>query len=159
LVAALAFGLRFLAIDLTPLQGRESQLAMSAWRIAQGEGVSVAGNPLLIYVNALLFFLFGATDGIARAAPALVGAFGALLQVFFRRQLGRYGALSAGALLATSPSLVLASRNVDGVALVAGLGLALIALFQAYRESRALSTLCIGAAGLALLLMAGPSAF
>ncbi|MBX6772101.1 MAG: hypothetical protein IRY83_10285, partial [Chloroflexi bacterium] len=125
-IAALALGLRLLNLDGAPLQPDESILALDSWRIVQGQGIDLGTAPLLVYANAVLFFVLGATDAVARSLPAVAGWLVALSPLCLRRQLGRVGALVAGLLLSTSPSLVFAARSVDPTALSVALGIGVV---------------------------------
>jgi hypothetical protein len=71
-------------------------------------------NPFLLAGNSLLFTLFGASDSLARLLPALFGTLLAMSPLFFRRHLGRMGALAAGAYLSISPTALVSARQLDG---------------------------------------------
>ncbi|HLG51458.1 MAG TPA: hypothetical protein VKY56_07465 [Chloroflexota bacterium] len=155
-IAALALGLRLLNLDGAPLQPDESILALDSWRIVQGQGIDLGTAPLLVYANTVLFFVLGATDAVARSLPAIASWLVALSPLCLRRQLGRVGALVAGLLLSTSPSLVFAARSVDPTALsvALGIGVVLVLIYGIRSGDRR----AVWLAGLltALLLMSGP---
>lgn len=84
-----------------------------------------------------------------RIGPALAGALTLLTPLFWRRHLGQWGSLAAGALLATSPLLVYYNRIYIHESLLALLAmLALAGLFRflqrADHRSGALTGLCLG---------------
>jgi uncharacterized protein (TIGR03663 family) len=67
-------------------------------------------GPLLQHLNAVIFWLFGASDTTARLVPALAGV-GVVATLWgFWRYLGRMGALLAAVLVLISPSLTYYSR-------------------------------------------------
>ena len=158
-VAAVALGVRLINLDGAPLQPGESALAMDSWRILHHDGVQISSNPLLIYVNTVMFLVLGATDAVARAMPCLFGVAVALSPVFLRNQLGRAGAVIAATVLATSPTLVFASRNVDPTIITTGLGLGLVLVTEHYLRFRRQAYLMAGAVLVGLMLMSGPLAY
>lgn len=159
LVAALALGIRLINVDGAPLQPAESRLAMDSWRIVQHTGVALGSSPLFVYLNALLFLVLGATDAVARAVPVVVGSATAMSPFLLRHRLGRLGSLAAALFLATSPTLVFASRTVDPTMLSVGLGVALILTGDGYVRLPSSRYLYAGAVLSALLLMSGPLAY
>ncbi|MBI5035440.1 MAG: glycosyltransferase family 39 protein [Chloroflexi bacterium] len=156
LFAALAFSALFLRLFLlgnVPLADDEARQAIASWNFARNIPDAYTGSPLLFTGNAIIFFLFGATDAAARLLAALFGSALVLLPALLRRELGRIGALIASALLTFSPSLVLFSRDVNGA--IIAVTCALTALVFAWRyltdhSPRALSFAAVSAA-LALL--------
>lgn len=158
---------RFYALGRQPMQPEEAQLALAAWRFAEGQGASMAGySPPLFWGTALSFFVLGANDLIARIVPALCGAVLVVLPYFLRRQLGRVGALAAAGLLLVSPSLLVASRTLRSDTLVALASLGLIAAGAGYmvqnieQRTRNNYLFCVLLSlFLALSLMAGPDTY
>ncbi len=67
-------------------------------------------GPLLFHVGALVFLAAGDSDAAARLPVALAGIALVAAAWLFRRELGRRGALIAGALLVVSPSISFFSR-------------------------------------------------
>lgn len=158
-IAVVAVALRLINLDGNPLQAAEATLAMDSWRILQGQGIVIGPSPLLIYANVILFFALGATDAVARAVPMLVGSAVALSPFFLRGTLGRVGALAAALILATSPSLIYASRSVDGAMLAVGAALALVLLLARYLMARRPRDLALAGGTAALMLLSGPAAY
>jgi predicted membrane-bound mannosyltransferase len=156
-VLAVGVGVRLINLDGAPLQPNEAQQALDSWRILRGLGVTLTPDALFTYLNVLLFFAFGATDAVARMAPAVAGSAVVVSPLFLRRQLGQRGALCAGAVLATSPTLVFASRTADGTMLAVTLGLAGALLLADYAARRRSRSLVAAGIALALALMAGPA--
>lgn len=69
-------------------------------------------GPFLFHMNAVAYFLFGDDDTSARFFPVLAGIGIVLVTWFFRRYIGRTGALIAGVLVTISPSLLFHSRYI-----------------------------------------------
>lgn len=117
--------LRLWNLAASPLSAREAAQAIAAF-----DGVSMppGGSPVLFGINQVLFGLFGATvtDGGVRLAAAVIGTIMVLLPFLFRSHIGRYGALGAALMLAVSPTLVAASRSLDGSIVAAACALATI---------------------------------
>ncbi len=112
-VVALALLLRLWELTDRPFQYDEGQVAYFSWRFFEhGEYtyMPVLHGPVIYYLNALSFQLLGDSDFSARLVPVLAGIAIVLLPLGLRRQLGRAGALGAGALLAISPAFVYYSR-------------------------------------------------
>ena len=119
-VAAL---LRLWNLAAAPLTAREAAQALAAFN---GTPMSAGGSPLLYGLNQVLFGLFSTTvnDAGVRLGAALIGTIMVALPALFRSYIGRYGALAAALMLALSPTLVVASRSVDGSIVVATFTLA-----------------------------------
>ncbi|CAG0929999.1 hypothetical protein TFLX_01534 [Thermoflexales bacterium] len=115
--------LRLWNLAAAPLSAREAAQAIAAFN---GTAMPVGGSPLLFGINQLLFGLFGLTvnDSGVRLAAALIGTIMVALPLLFRSAIGRYGALGAALLLAISPTLVVASRSLDGSIVTAACTLA-----------------------------------
>lgn len=126
-----AFALRFITLDALALSQREGEWAYDAWSFYKGkplpggEDLSVVG-PLLLILQAIVFFLFGVTDATARATPALIGVATVGLIVALRPFLPRSTVAGMLLLAAISPTLVFASRTVDPVILAAFWSLAAV---------------------------------
>lgn len=113
LIVVLALATRFYDLGSRPLHHDESLHALFSWRYYMGQGYihnPMMHGPWQFHVNALMFFLFGAGDYAARIAAALFGVIMVGLPVFLRKELGRWGALTASFLLLISPSFMYFSR-------------------------------------------------
>jgi uncharacterized protein (TIGR03663 family) len=124
-ILGVAAVLRLWNLAASPLSTREAAQAIAAFN---GLSLPMGGSPLLFGVNQLLFGLFGTTvndDGV-RLVSALIGTSMVLLPALFRSAIGRYGALAAALLLAISPTLVVASRSLDGSIITAACALAAV---------------------------------
>lgn len=158
-VSCFALAVRLLNLDGNPLQPAESVVALDSWNIAQHLGVQLGASPVLVYANALLFVSLGATDGVARALPMFAGFVTAIFPVFLRRELGRVGALSAALILATSPTLIFASRSVDPTSLTLAFSLIFLLATLEYGRAKRVRFLYVASIVGALILMSGPPAY
>lgn len=69
-------------------------------------------GPLLFHANAFFYAIFGVTDATTRIFPVLTGIGAVAMAWFFRRWIGRTGALLAGLMFVVSPSLLFHSRYI-----------------------------------------------
>lgn len=160
LVFALGLALRLVPLGRWPLLDEEAGLALAAWRFARGLPASLRGHsPLLFHGNALLFFLTGGSDALARLGSVAFGSLLVLLPYGLRRYLGRIGALAASVLLAISPSFVYFSWAVDGSVIVACCALGLLVVSAGVLEGRRPAYLLATPALLVIALLAGPSVY
>jgi hypothetical protein len=120
----LALVVRFYKLGDIPLSDDEAGWAMQALSIARGEPVAMGPQPLYVVVTGGLFFLFSATNFLARLLPAVVGAALVLLPLFHRLWLGRIAALILAFGLALDPGLLAVSRMAGGPLLGVAFGLA-----------------------------------
>lgn len=69
-------------------------------------------GPALFHGNAIAYFLFGDSDYVSRLVPALLGVLIVMMPFLLRGKhlLGKWGALSAAAILMFSPSILYYSR-------------------------------------------------
>jgi len=127
-------GLRFFALAAQPLSTMEAATAWASWLVANGlngpntaAGLLAATNPatspLLYSLNAILFWLGGGNDTLARFLPALFGTGMIVLAWHLRPHLGRWTALALALLFTIDPWLVSYSRLADGAILSGFFGL------------------------------------
>ncbi len=69
-------------------------------------------GPFLFHANAFVYFLLGVSDATARVMPALAGIGTVIAAWFYRRWIGRMGALLTALLLLFSPSILFHSRYI-----------------------------------------------
>ena len=158
-IALLSLALRFAALDAAPLGASEAGQAMLPWRaISEGSMPGAESySPLVFSANALLFWLLGVSDSIARFLPALAGAALPLTPLLMRKRLGRLAALAAGCYLAISPSALFASRQVDGRVIAALGAMLLLAGLLRFSESGDRRWFMLGAIGAAAAAVSSPS--
>ncbi len=158
IVLFVAGALRLWGLANAPLSPSETHRALQALSVVRGSGWPMApDSPLVLIGNVLGFSIFGPGNGTARLIAALGGWSIVGLPYFWRKQLGSVGALTAAALLAISPLLLFASRQVDGMTWgVLGAGL-LAAAMRDESSSRQRAALTV--AGVAVGLTGGPAFF
>ncbi|MDX6688158.1 MAG: hypothetical protein QOF86_4286 [Baekduia sp.] len=137
LLVAAAIAVRLIALGDRPFHHDESQDAYFSY-LFRTTG-DYAYNPLLhgplrFYLTAGAYVLFGDSDFTARLAPALMGALMVPMPYGLRRQIGRGGALAAGALLAFGPTYLYFSRFAREDIYVASITLALIVVTFRFLE-------------------------
>lgn len=121
---ATAFLLRFVLLNAYTLTREEAEWAYDAWSfyvgkpLPGGESLPLVG-PLFVILESFVFFLFGVTDAIARALPALAGIGIIALVLGLRPFFERSAIIGMMVLAAISPTLLFASRTVDPAILVA----------------------------------------
>ena len=154
---ALSASLRLPALDLRPLHHDEGSNAIFVLRLLH-EGAyrydpTNYHGPVLFYLSALAIRLFGAATISLRLALAALGALMAPLAWCLRGELGRAGALSAGALLAVSPSLVYYARDdIHETYFVAFTLLLFVGLVRGGREGGSAAWMLAGGAAAGALL-------
>lgn len=114
-VFLVATAIRLVSLRTAALAPDEARAAFGALTLFTGGAAfdSGATGPVAPLFGALVFFLFGVSDAIARVGPALAGVGTVALLLPLRPYLGRTGALLAGLLLALSPSFAYFSRRVE----------------------------------------------
>lgn len=154
---------RFVGLGAEPLSPTESAHAWSAWLAANQATVAGAPAPVsaLYYgLHALIFWLFGSSDWLARLLPALAGLATVMLPWFWRDWLGRHAALVLAALFAFDPWLMAWGRRADPLALTIFLALLTLTALWRWNFSPQAATARwwerIGAVALAFLIASGP---
>lgn len=149
---ALALGLRLWDLGARTMHHDESMHAYYSYELYRGRGY--AHDPLLhgtvpYIFNAIVYFLFGATDATARLVPALLGSALVAVPYWLRPWLGRAGALATAALLALSPSFLYFSRFIREDIYAAFCTLVIVAAMFAYGRTRYTAALHVLAVALA----------
>ena len=114
---ALAAITRFWDLGSRALHHDESLHAYFSWLLATGQGYvhdPLMHGPFLFHANALVYFLFGASDASSRFWPALCGVLLVAMPYLLRgpKHLGRWGALAASFLFLVSPALLYQGRYI-----------------------------------------------
>jgi len=152
-IIAVTIFTRFYDLGVKPLHHDESMHAFYGWKLFKGMGYSynpMMHGPFHYHANALIYFLFGASDYTARVAPAIYGVIGVLLIYFFKPYLGKTGTMATAFIMAISPMFMYQARfiredifmAVDTIAIAIGL--------LRYFDSRKPGWLYLSAVGLAL---------
>ncbi|MCS7060664.1 MAG: TIGR03663 family protein [Anaerolineae bacterium] len=106
---------RFWDLGARVMSHDESLHTYFSYQLATGKGFShtpLMHGPFLFHITALSYFLFGADDFTSRLPTAVFGVALVAMPYFFRRQLGRVGALVTAALLLISPSILYHARYI-----------------------------------------------
>jgi uncharacterized protein (TIGR03663 family) len=156
LILGLGLVLRLGLLEARIMDVPEAEQAIQAWQLVGGETPMGGYRPLLLSGQALLFTLFGASDGLARLLPALAGSLLVLLPFFLRSWVGRVGALAAALALAISPTLVYSARYGDGTSLLLLTAFGALVLWLVYRERRQVGYLYATSVLAALALLSDP---
>ncbi|MEW6648554.1 MAG: hypothetical protein AB1453_00045 [Chloroflexota bacterium] len=144
-LAALLF--RLLQLGALPLGDNEARLGLQALALADGlHTVSLDAEVGYLVGTSGLFYLFAATNFLARLIPALLGAGFCFLPYLTRDWLGKKPALILALALALDPGGIMASRLAGGMTwTLFFIALFILALFRNHPR------LAGAAAGLALL--------
>ena len=67
----LAAALRFIQLGALPLSDSEAEWALQALKVSQGMRPTLGPQPIYILPTSALFFLFGASNFLARFVPAV----------------------------------------------------------------------------------------
>ena len=158
-VAVIGIFLRWWDLGWRPLQPDEATLALESLSVVKGEESSLDVSPLLLNGTALLMLMFGASDGVVRALPALAGSILVLLPLWLKTELGKTGTLMSMLFLAISPTAIFATRHTAPEALAATAALTVIICATQFLHHQNRSAVYIGAAALALMMASGYPAY
>ncbi len=160
LIGITALALRLSRLDAGPLSPEESREALYAWRAATGQGMPQTHySPALLTLNLILFHIFGASDVLARFWPALCGSALSLTPLLLRGRIGRVGMLMTGLCLALSPTLLYASRQLEGTIVAAFAWMVFLGGLASFFDSGKRLWLTVSAGALGLLVTSGPTAY
>ena len=159
LVASIGIFVRWWDLGWRPLQPAEAMLALESLSIVMGEAAEIDVSALLLNGNALMMLMFGASDGVVRALPALAGSLLVLLPLWLKPQLGKSGTLITMVFLAISPTLIFATRHNTPEVLTAAAGLTVVVCATRYMDRRNSSAIYAGAVAFALLMASGYPAY
>jgi hypothetical protein len=148
----LALAVRFLNLGAQPLTDLEARSALQALEIAKGSRPLLGPQPAYLILTAVNFFIFGASNFLARFWPALAGAGLVLAPIAFKRQLGQKAAILLAFFLALDPGLLALSRMADSQIMAIGFVVLCLAAWHSKRYAMA------GALG-GMALLSGPFAW
>lgn len=106
---------RFWDLGARAMSHDESLHVRYSWNLYKGQGFQhtpLMHGPLLFHMTALSYLLFGDNDYTGRIYAAIVGIIVVMLPIFFRRWLGRTGAVATSFLLLISPMIMYYSRYI-----------------------------------------------
>jgi hypothetical protein len=133
-IFGLAFTIRLLAASALPLSDHEAEFALEALAASRGELTPLGSQPGYALISAILFFIFGAGDLMARLMPMIVGSALVLVPFSFRHLLGRRTALLLAGALALDPVMIAVSAQAGSSGLAIGLGLLALAALAGGRS-------------------------
>ncbi|MGH2522467.1 MAG: flippase activity-associated protein Agl23, partial [Anaerolineales bacterium] len=139
LIAA-AFVTRFYDLGARVMSHDESLHTQYSWYLYQGRGFQhspLMHGPLKFEVTAFFYWLFGDNDFTSRIPGALMGVAAVGLMWYFRKWLGRAGALVAALLMLISPYMLYYSRYIRDEPYVMVWGLLVALCVLNYMETRA----------------------
>ena len=130
---------RFVDLESRVMSHDETTHVYFSWLFERNGTYShdpLSHGPLQFHLVALSYFLFGDSDATARFPAALAGVLSVGILWYFKRWLGKKGAIAAGVLMLISPFMLYYSRYVRNEMLVVPLVLLMfLALFR-YLETR-----------------------
>lgn len=113
LIILFAIATRFYNLGARVMSHDESLITYFSWLFYKGNGYQhnpMMHGPLQFHLTALSYFLFGPSDFTARIPPALFSIATVAMAWYWRRYLGRTGALIAGLLMVISPIMLFYGR-------------------------------------------------
>ena len=131
---------RFYDLESRVMSHDENSHVYFSWLFEQGNGYShdpVTHGPFQFHVVALSYFLFGDSDLTARIPAVLFSIATIAFMWFYRRILGRSGAIIAAILLLISPYMLYYGRYVRNEAFVAFFGVVMLWAIIRYLENGA----------------------
>ena len=150
--------IRFLGLDRFPYSVTEADIALTAHNLVHGESVpdDLLGMPFAIDWTALFFFAGGSADSVGRIAMATAGVITVLGMLASGRWLGSRNATAAALIVALSPTMVAASRRIDGGILLVTLSFIIVATILHGRGRDTLAWPTIAGAATGLLIVTHP---
>ncbi|MFN2303878.1 MAG: hypothetical protein ACK2TV_09115, partial [Anaerolineales bacterium] len=123
----LALAFRLIQLGSVPLNNQEANFALQALAVSLGNKTSYGLNMAYVGLTGPDFFVFDATNFLARFWPALFGALAVFIPYLYRQWIGRWPAIALSFILAISPEMVGLSRIIGSpmiafVCLFLGLG-------------------------------------
>jgi len=129
---------RFYILGARVMSHDENSHVYYSWRYEQGQGFQhdpLMHGPLLFHLTAASFFMFGDNDFTGRLPQALCSVATVMFMIFYRRYLGRAGAMIAGILMLISPYMLYYGRYARNEAFVALFGVVFIWAILRYLET------------------------
>ncbi|MBW6471489.1 MAG: hypothetical protein K0B14_00035 [Anaerolineaceae bacterium] len=118
LILIIGIAFRFINLGGLPLSDVESSVSLHALSLISGEqGTSFSDQIFLSNIQAVLFFLFGNSNLIARLFPAIAGVLFILIPFLFRNYVNPKMMIILSFWIALSPTFISLSRQVDSTIL------------------------------------------
>lgn len=153
LLIAVAIVSRFIFLGAKPLHHDEGMLAYFAWKLAMYREYVYTPQihgPVLFYITALLFKIFGQTDAVVRASCALAGVFIVAIPLVSGNYLNKFQKFAISILFLASPLMLYYSRFLVHTAIEPVFILLLLFNIYAFFKKPNQKSLIYGAISLAL---------
>ncbi|MBL8101968.1 MAG: TIGR03663 family protein, partial [Anaerolineales bacterium] len=153
IVILLAIVTRFYDLESRVMSHDESLHTYFSWLLYRGQGYEhspMMHGPFQFHIVALTYFLFGANDFTSRIPTALFSIAIVWMVWYWRRYLGKWGALIAGFLLVISPYMLYYGRYVRNESFVGFSGILMLYAILRHLEVGGKKYLFMLAAALAL---------
>jgi uncharacterized protein (TIGR03663 family) len=158
----LAIITRFYNLGARVMSHDESLHTYFSWLLYRGQGYEhspMMHGPLQFHMVALTYFLFGVSDFTSRIPAALFSIATVGMVWYWRRYLGKWGALIAGFLLVISPYMLYYGRYVRNESFVGLSGIIMLYAMLRHLEVGGKKYLLILAGALALHFLTKETAF
>lgn len=136
-ILVIAIFSRFYILGERVMSHDENSHVYYSWRFYRGEGFAhdpLMHGPLQFHLIAPVYFMFGDNDFTARIPAALFSIATVMFLWFYRRYLGRVGALVAALLMLISPYMLYYGRYVRNEAFVGLFGVMMLWAILRYLE-------------------------
>ncbi|NWF65124.1 MAG: TIGR03663 family protein, partial [Chloroflexi bacterium] len=157
-----AIATRFYDLGSRVMSHDESLHTYFSWLLYRGQGYEhtpMMHGPLQFHLIALSYFLFGASDFTSRIPAVIFNLMTIWMVWYWRRYLGRAGALIAGALMVISPFLLYYGRYVREDPYPVFSGVLMLYAILRYFESGKTRYLILVATSLAIHFLAKETSF
>lgn len=155
IILILAIVTRFAVLEDRVMSHDESLHTYYSWRLATAgdfQHTPLMHGPILFHFTALSYSLFGANDFTSRIYTSALGVLMVMMPFFFRRWLGKWGAILVALMLLASPLLMYYNRYIrhDTPSIVSAMIMAYATLMylngppQLRRKARWLYLLALG---------------
>lgn len=137
-IVILAIVTRFYDLESRVMSHDENSHVYYAWQLSQGGGYNhtpMTHGPYQFHIVALSYFLFGDNDFTARIPAVLFGIATIFFMWYYRRYLGKVGALVAAGLMVISPFMLYYARYVRNDVFSAFYGVVTIWAILRYLET------------------------
>lgn len=129
---------RFYMLGARVMSHDENSHVYYSWRFYTGHGFAhdpLMHGPLLFHLTAASFFMFGDNDFTGRIPQAVCGVAMVMFMIYYRRYLGRAGAMVAGILLLISPYMLFYDRYARNEAFIGLFGVVFLWAILRYLET------------------------
>jgi hypothetical protein len=145
----LALCLRLIRLGILPLSDMEAEIALQALAVARNGGTQFGPFAAYVGLTGSDFYIFTASNFLARFWPALISALIVFVPHLFRERIGQWPATILAVVLAISPEMVGLSRIIGSPMMAYVLLLLALGLFIKRKP-------ILAGLSLALALMSGP---